>query len=239
MKRQFLSFTLLLALSTWIAQAATVRGTVSDTAGKPLQGVVVTDGYNFTQTNERGEYSLDSNLDKSRFVYLSVPGDYEIEQTKGIPDLFYQQLDKSKEINEHDFTLTPRKQPIDGFVYLAISDPQTIDERQMKRFREETIPDLKQTIERYQGKEVYGMALGDITWDRMDLFTPYKEAVSVLGIPMFLRDRQSRPRLTLPGLIQSKGNRGELCGAYLRGSFRPLQLFVQCRGCTYHHLKRY
>lgn len=82
MKKQFLSFTLLLALSTWIAQAATVRGTVSDTAGKPLQGVVVTDGYNFTQTNERGEYSLDSNLDKSRFVYLSVPGDYEIEQTK-------------------------------------------------------------------------------------------------------------------------------------------------------------
>lgn len=68
---------------------------------------------------------------------------------------------------------------------MAISDPQTIDERQMKRFREETIPDLKQTIERYQGKEVYGMALGDITWDRMDLFTPYKEAVSVLGIPMF------------------------------------------------------
>lgn len=65
MKRQFLSFTLLLALSTWIAQAATVRGTVSDTAGKPLQGVVVTDGYNFTQTNERGEYSLDSNLDKA------------------------------------------------------------------------------------------------------------------------------------------------------------------------------
>ena len=31
MKKQFLSFTLLLALSTWIAQAATVRGTVSDT----------------------------------------------------------------------------------------------------------------------------------------------------------------------------------------------------------------
>lgn len=44
MKRQFLSFTLLLALSTWITQAATVKGTVSDTAGKPLQGVVVTDG---------------------------------------------------------------------------------------------------------------------------------------------------------------------------------------------------
>ena len=47
---------------------------------------------------------------------------------------------------------SPRKQPIDGFVYLAISDPQTIDERQMKRFREETVPDLKQTIEHYRRK---------------------------------------------------------------------------------------
>ena len=37
MKRQFLSFTLLLALSTWIAQAATVRGIVSDTAGETPQ----------------------------------------------------------------------------------------------------------------------------------------------------------------------------------------------------------
>ena len=49
---------------------------------------VVTDGYNFTQTNERGEYSLDSNLIKSRFVHLSVSGDYEIEQTKGISSIF-------------------------------------------------------------------------------------------------------------------------------------------------------
>ena len=39
MKKQFLSFTLLLALSTWIAQAATVRGTVSDTAGEHPQRV--------------------------------------------------------------------------------------------------------------------------------------------------------------------------------------------------------
>ena len=38
MKKQFLSFTLLLALSTWIAQAATVRGTVSDTAGQTPPG---------------------------------------------------------------------------------------------------------------------------------------------------------------------------------------------------------
>ncbi|WP_455636856.1 hypothetical protein [Parabacteroides sp.] len=50
MKRQFLSFTLLLALSTWIAQAATVRGTVSDTTGKPLQGVVVTTGLSTWQS---------------------------------------------------------------------------------------------------------------------------------------------------------------------------------------------
>lgn len=185
MKKQILSFTLLLALSAWVAQAANVKGTVSDTNGKPIQGVVVTDGFNFSQTDGQGRYDLDSDPSRSRFVYLSVPADYEISHTRGIPDLFYQELDKAKETGIHDFTLTPRKQSLDAFVFLAISDPQMMNDEQMRRFREETVADLKQTIDRFNGKEVYGMALGDITGDRMDLYTPYKEAVSVLGIPMF------------------------------------------------------
>lgn len=185
MKKQILSFSLLLALSVWVTQAANVKGTVSDTNGKPIQSVVVTDGFNFSQTDGQGRYDLDSDPSQSRFVYLSVPADYEISHTRGIPDLFYQELDKAKETGIHNFTLTKRKQPLDAFVFLAISDPQMMNDEQMRRFREETVADLKQTIDRFNGKEVYGMALGDITGDRMDLYTPYKEAISVLGIPMF------------------------------------------------------
>lgn len=185
MKRHFVSIMGLLALSTWMAQADIVTGKVSDTAGQPLSGVVVTDGFLFTQTDAEGIYRLDSDLDKSRFVYLSLPAAYEVATTRGIPDQFYRELQKGKEVNEHHFTLAPRKQTGDAFIYLAISDPQTINSEQMKRFSEETVPDLRQTVERYAGKPVYAMALGDISWDRMDLYDDYKEAVSKVGIPMF------------------------------------------------------
>lgn len=185
MKQHFISMVSWLALSTCMAQAAVVTGKVADVNGTPVVGVVVTDGYQFTETDNQGIYRLDSDLEKSRFVYLSVPSAYEITTTQGIPNQFYQQLDKGKEVNEHHFTLTRRQQSADSFVYLAISDPQTINEDQMKRFSKETVPDLRETAEQAAGKPVYAMALGDISWDRMDLFEAYKQAVSEVGIPMF------------------------------------------------------
>lgn len=174
----------MLALSTWMAQAVIVKGTVSDTTGKPVRNVVVTDGFLFTQTDNQGHYTLDTDTDKSRFVYISVPSGYKIDHTGSIPDKFYQEI-SNKEGDKKDFVLIPRKHIAKDFIYLAISDPQPINEKQLARYRNETVPDLRKTIEQTKGKEVYGVALGDISWDRMDLFTPYKEAISELNIPMF------------------------------------------------------
>ncbi len=204
MKKQILSFSLLLALSTWAAQASIVKGIVSDTKGKPIQGVVVTDGFNFTQTDKKGAYNLDSDLGKSRFVYLSVPNNYKIEQTNSIPNRFFQELDKTKEINEHNFTLIPREKVNNEFVFFAISDPQASNEKQMERYRDETVEDMKQTIKHFNGKEVYGMALGDITGDRMDLYESYKKAIAPLGIAMFSTIGNHDHDLRYPALSNQK-----------------------------------
>lgn len=185
MRKQLLSINLLLALSLWVAQASPVKGKVSDTTGNPVAGVVVTDGQLFTTTNHLGEYNLDSDLDKSRFVYLSVPATHEVPTSGGLADQFYQELDKSEEINVHNFTLRKKEQPQNGFVYLAISDPQVMNEEHMGRFQAETITDLKETTARFPGKEIYGVTLGDLVWDAMELYAPYKEAISNLGVTMF------------------------------------------------------
>ncbi|NJO68199.1 MAG: TonB-dependent receptor [Bacteroidetes bacterium] len=55
----------------------------------------------------------------------------------------------------------------------------------MERFNAETIPDIKGTVAKYAGKEIYGMALGDIVFDVMNLFPVYKASVSSLGLTMF------------------------------------------------------
>ena len=46
---------------------------MTDTQKQPVAGVVVTDGVNFTQTDDKGRYQLVSDPAQSKFVYFSVP----------------------------------------------------------------------------------------------------------------------------------------------------------------------
>ena len=55
---------------------ATVSGTVLDQRGLPVEGVVVSDGLLTTLTDESGNYALDSDLSKRRFVQVTIPAAY-------------------------------------------------------------------------------------------------------------------------------------------------------------------
>ena len=74
---------------------------------------------------------------------------------------------------------------MDEFVYIVLSDPQVRNEKQLDRFRTETVPDLKQTADSLKNVEIVGMGLGDLVWDAMNLYAPYRQAVSNLGMTMF------------------------------------------------------
>ncbi|MDD3038477.1 calcineurin-like phosphoesterase family protein [Bacteroides sp.] len=191
---KFLS-TLLLLLSLAIVscQAAglpskkgmTVKGIVTDNKKSPIAGVVVTDGVNFTQTDEKGHYYLPSNFDQSKFVYLSIPADYKAIVENALPTGYYAALDKQQKINRCDFQLEKRTMPANDFTFIAISDPQMKTEKHLARFSNETVPDLEATLKTLNGKEIYGMMLGDISWDAMEIYAPYKEAISKLNLTMY------------------------------------------------------
>lgn len=162
-----------------------VKGVVTDTQKQPIAGVVVTDGVNFTQTDEKGRYRLVSDPAQSKFVYLSVPADYKAVVEKALPVGYYARIDASEKRNRHDFWLEKREQPVRNFTFIAISDPQVRNEKQLNRFISETLPDLKETLKQASGQEAYGMVLGDIVWDVMPLYAPYKEAISDLDMTMY------------------------------------------------------
>lgn len=185
-----ISLLLLLTVSSSVVQASmkekvTVKGVVTDTGKKPIAGVVVTDGANFTQTDEKGRYSLLSDLSQSKFVYLSVPAEYKAKVKDALPFGYYAPLNKTQQINQHNFVLERRTAPTDDFVFIAISDPQVKNEKQLDRFRTETLPDLEATLGSLGGQEIYGMMLGDIVWDAMQLFAPYKESIAKLNLTMY------------------------------------------------------
>lgn len=59
------------------------------------------------------------------------------------------------------------------------------NQKQLERFRAETVSDLEATLRTLNGKEVYGMVLGDIVGEPEQLFAPYKDAISRLGLTMY------------------------------------------------------
>ena len=183
MRKQIVFLNLLFSVAMWNAQATVVKGSVKSTDGKPVENVVVTDGYRFTSTNAQGEYSLDTDEAKSRFIYISTPSDYEIIASEGWNRSFFLPINPSDEGKTYDFTLTRRDQPAKKFVYLAVSDPQVTNEQELARYTNETLVDMQQTASRFKGKqEVYAMLLGDLVNDKMELFEPLRKSMASQGI---------------------------------------------------------
>lgn len=121
MYRQWLGIAALLCHITMQAAGnkAVVTGTVKDTQGNPIAGVVVTDGKNVTATDRQGIYMLDTDPFRQPMVYISTPADYVLPEKEGVADGFYHYQDTSKVENRCDFILQKRsKQTDDLYLFL-------------------------------------------------------------------------------------------------------------------------
>ena len=78
---------IILAASVTGADAKDIKGTVKDTDGNPVSGVIVSDGLNTVQTDKKGRFEMDTDND-SRFVFISTPSGYVSTTLKG-RTLFY------------------------------------------------------------------------------------------------------------------------------------------------------
>ena len=191
MKSKSLIFNLMLGAFCLSASAQKVvfdfGGKVTDPSGKGIAGVVVNDGISFTKTDAQGAWSLVSDTTRSKFVSISVPASCVLPQQDGLAGDYYISVRALAQAEgKHDFVLAKRKEVEERFHYIAISDPQVRNARQMKRWRQETVPDLKEVIDSLkQSREVVAMTLGDLVWDNMPLFDEYQESVKNTGAVFF------------------------------------------------------
>lgn len=146
-----------------------VTGRITNSAtGTGIQGVRVTDGYSWTSTDRNGNYKITPNRD-AYVVYYTLPSGYESKLAPGTGHpVFYSPLShKGKE--RHNFSLTPLQSEENEFNLVMIADPQAKNERQVKRFVNETVPDVCANIP----ANSYIFGLGDVvsdsdpTWDLM------------------------------------------------------------------------
>ena len=125
----------------------------------------VSDGYEVTLTNDRGMYRLNSNK-KNGYVFISVPSGYEVA-CDGSRPVFFQYLTRPiNDTEEKNFSLNH----VDHHHYylLCFSDTHlAARNNDTLIFDHVFVPDINATIERLKagGARVYGIALGDLTWD--------------------------------------------------------------------------
>lgn len=175
-------------VKTPIGEATDIYGVVTDSNGKLLQGVVVSDGYTCAATDENGVYQLTRNTN-AYHVFLSLPEVYEVPFKDNGP-CFWQQLSGNKE--RYDFTLRPLAGGAESeFRLFCIADPQCQTTTHISRFTNETVPDIAAQAAA-SDVPCYAITLGDIifnnaTTDVINLMPRMKLAMSPekIGMPVF------------------------------------------------------
>lgn len=141
----------------------TVKGVVYCN-GLGIPGVVVSDGYEVTTTNSDGIYYLSSQK-KNGYVFISVPGNYEVANNNNTPQ-FFKRLAGGSAVEQKDFSLIQADN--NQHVVIAMADWHLANRNDdLSQFSSGFLADVNSTISAYQarGTKVYGLTLGDMSWD--------------------------------------------------------------------------
>ena len=197
LKLTWLAFSLLLNLSFLHAQKRQIGGTViqeemnlagritDSGTGEGIPGVPVTDGFNFTVTDENGVYQMKAHP-RSMYVSFTQPSEYMIPQSRQHAPAFFSSTPiEHSRLNINDFRLEPvRSQNNKRFRFIMIGDPQVGNDNHLGRYSNEAIPDLRRYVSSIagDGEEIFAMNLGDIVWNESSYFKPVIDQMNNIRI---------------------------------------------------------
>ncbi len=150
----------------------------------PVVGAIVSDGYSVTTTDDEGIYQLKAN-DLAKFVFVSVPADYEIPTEGGLPKIYRELPADKSQVIRRDFGLK-KQAAVSKFQLLALADVQIGQSVELSWLRQNEIPLIADYVNTLKSASpVYGISLGDLVWDNMAYFTEYATEIKRLGLPIF------------------------------------------------------
>lgn len=195
-----LFYLLLLIWSTGIYAQSTVKGYVYNDANKNgkkekkekgVEGVVVSNGIETVLTNSEGYYELSVGTDN--IIAISKPAGYAVplnnknqplfyyaHKPDGSPDLKYKGYAPTGKLPTLvNFALYPQSEN-DNFTALIFGDPQPYTEEEIAFFSKGIVAEVEGVK-----NVVFGLSLGDLVGDHLDLHSPYIDAVQKVGIPWY------------------------------------------------------
>lgn len=166
------------------SRAVRVRGRIR-AAGEGLAGVAVSDGLQVVTSAADGTYELVTDARRD-FVRLTVPSRFRIPRNPAGTARFYGPIEPDPGGEAAvSFDLEPVADASDRHAMIVLGDPQTQNPQEMAWFHEQTVPDVSATVRNLGEREVFGVACGDIVYDRLELYPEYERAVGRMEIPFF------------------------------------------------------
>jgi hypothetical protein len=162
-----------------------------DKHDKGIAQVAVSNGTEVSLTDASGKYRLPVDSDRIVFVIKpagyqaalsddNLPLSYYIHKPAGSPDSFYKGVKPTGQLPASvDFAMY-RRNETDTFTVLLFGDTQPYSEQEVEYLVKGVIAEAKNI----RGL-VFGITLGDLVGDRLDLHLPYRQAVGQTGIPWY------------------------------------------------------
>jgi len=164
-----------------------------DSEEKGLEGIRVSNGFDVVKTNADGLYSLDVSDDTILFVIkprnwmpplneLNLPKFYYIHKPKGSPQSQYSGVAPTGELLASiDFPLLQQQEP-DQFKVILFGDTQPRNKQEVDFMAHDIIPQIK--ADNVHGA-AFGITLGDVVFDDLNVYGPHNEAVALLDKPWY------------------------------------------------------
>ena len=167
------------------------NGNGSRDEGEPgLPGIAVSNQKEVVQTDAEGRWELPHDDDTIFFVIKprgwatpvredKTPHFYYIHKPAGSPKSKHPGVEPTGELpTSIDFALTKQEEP-DTFKAIFFGDPQPSNIEQVDHIAHDVIAELIGTDAKF------GVTLGDIMFDRLELFTPSNANLALVGIPWY------------------------------------------------------
>lgn len=168
-----------------LANGSTIYGRVATETGEPVVGCVVSDGKQCVATDSNGHYEMVSNMNDTRFVFISIPSEYQIPHRKSVIQNFYR-IPRYKRGAVANFTLTKRTEPTDKYTVIMIGDPQMRGlghDGSGERYRDVVLPDIEEFKKTTKGN-FFAINLGDLVYNWMAGYDDYMDISSTISYPM-------------------------------------------------------
>ena len=161
--------------------------------GEPrLSGIRVSNGKDVTTTNRNGVYKLPVDDDTIIFVIKprgwhtprtdrGISRFYYIHKPNGSPKLEpqYPVIAPTGPLPESvDFPLYPQEEP-DRFKAIAFGDTQPRNQKEVDYIAHDVVQEL------HGFEAAFGFTLGDVVFDKLELYEPLENVISTIGVPWY------------------------------------------------------